>query len=176
MRKFILATLLCAAAISGAMAQGNDARKFSFATTVGTGIPLGGGPAHFSWQALGYYNLTEHWALGAGTGLSFYEKALIPVFGDVRYRIGRERRFTPYAEAAAGYSFAPDSNANGGVFINPSVGVRYRLNERLGLQLAAGLEIQGLERLRTHSDNYFHKEFAEELSHNMISVRFGLSF
>jgi len=55
---------------------------------------------------LGYYNLTEKWSLGAGTGLSFYEKMLIPLYGDVRFQIGRERKFTSYLEFAAGYSFA----------------------------------------------------------------------
>ena len=47
---------------------------------------------------------------------------------------------------------------------------------KIKLQLAIGYELQKLERLKTQTDNYFHKEFAEKLSHNMISVKFGLCF
>ena len=101
---------------------------------------------------------------------------LIPVFCDVRYQIGRERLFTPYVELAAGYSFAPVSTANGGLFVNPSLGVQCRLKNRLKLQLAVGYELQKLERLRTSSDTYFNKAFAEKLSHNSLSIRFGVLF
>lgn len=128
------------------------------------------------WQFVGYYNPTARWSVGVGTGLSFYEKMLVPLFGDVKYQIGRERMFTPYVEMAGGYSFAPSAKANGGVFLNPSVGVQYRINGRLKLRLAAGWEMQRLERLREQTDSYFHKEFAEKLNHSLISLRLGLVF
>ena len=176
MKRTILIILASLATIA-ASAQSKDENKFTFATTIGTGVSLGGIPkTPIMWQVLGYYRLTDRWAVGAGTGLSFYEKMLIPVFGDVRYQIGRERLFTPYIELAAGYSFAPASTANGGVFINPSFGVQCRLKARLKLQLAVGYELQKLERLRTSSDAYFNKVFAERLSHNSLSIRLGVLF
>lgn len=48
-----------------------------------------------------------------GTGLSIYEKALIPLFANVKFAITKPRKFTPYIECGVGYSFAPDKNANG---------------------------------------------------------------
>ncbi len=176
MKRTILTIFASLAAIA-VSAQGKGENKFVFATAFGTGVSLGGIPnTPITWQVLGYYNLTDRWAVGAGTGLSFYEKMLIPVFGDVRYQIGRERLFTPYVELAAGYSFAPARAANGGLFLNPSVGVQFPLKNRLKLQLALGYELQKLERLRTSSDAYFNKAFAEKLNHNSLSIRLGVLF
>ncbi len=176
MKRFIFVILLCITVIS-AKAQSIGENKISFATAIGTGLSIGK-PSFtpFTWQVLGYYNLTDRWSVGAGTGLSFYEKMLIPVYGDVKFQIGRERKFTPYIEFAAGYSFASSGNANGGFFMNPSIGVQYPMKNKMKLQLAAGYELQKLERLKMQTDSYFHKEFTEKLSHNMISIKLGLSF
>ena len=176
MNRFIFIILLSITFIS-VKAQNNSENKISFATTIGTGISMSI-PTYtpFTWQVLGYYNFTEKWSLGAGTGMSFYEKMLIPVYGEIKYQIGRERKLTPYTEFATGYSFAPSSNANGGYFMNPSVGIQYPLKNKMKLQLAIGYELQKFERLKMQTDNYFHKEFEEQLSHHSISVKLGMSF
>ena len=173
MNRFIIIIILNITFIS-VKAQNN---KISFATTIGTGISMST-PSYspFTWQSIGYYNLTERWFVGVGTGLSFYEKMLIPVYGDIKYQIGREHKFTPFAEFAAGYSFAPSSNANGGFFMNPSVGILYPLKNKMKLQFAIGYELQKLEQLKKQADSYFHKEFEEQLTHNSISVRLGVFF
>lgn len=180
MKQAIFIILLCITAANGINAQNNNANntgKISFATTVGTGFSVNKpSSTPFTWQFLGYYKPAAKWSVGMGTGISSYEKILIPVYGDVKYQIGRKRTLTPYVECAAGYSFAPSGKANGGLFLNPSVGVQFPLKNRLKLQLAIGYELQKLERLNTQTDNYFHKEFAERLNHSMISLRFGLAF
>ena len=176
MKRFLFIILLSIVVIS-VKAQTGSENKISYATTVGTGISMSTpSSTPFTWQVLGYYNLTKKWSLGAGTGLSFYEKMLIPLYGDVRFQIGRERKFTPYLEFAIGYSFAPSSDANGGFFMNPSIGIQYPLKNRMKLQLAIGYELQELERLKKQTDSYFHKEFAEQLSHHSISIRLGVFF
>lgn len=176
MKRLIFIILLCIA-VSGAKAQNNGESKIAFATTIGTGLSMYE-PSYipFTWQVLGYYSLTERWSVGAGTGLSFYEKMLVPVYGDVRFQIGRERKFTPYLEYAAGYAFAPSGSGNGGFFMNPSIGIQYPLKNKMKLQLALGYELQELQRLKKHIDNYFEKEFEEQLSHHSISVKLGLRF
>lgn len=125
---------------------------------------------------LGYYNFTDRWAIGMGAGLSFYEEMLIPVFADVRFQIGRTRKFTPFAELGIGYSIAPESDVNGCFYLNPSIGVLYPLKNKLKLQLAIGYELQELERLKTQTDQYFQKQFAEELSHHSVSIKLGFKF
>ncbi len=175
--KRLIFVLLFIHAIIMVKAQTTNENKISFATTVGTGLDMSKpSSTPFTWQVLGYYKLSGKWSVGAGTGLSFYEKMLIPVYGDLRFQIGRKRKFTPYAELGIGYSFATASNTNGGLFMNPSIGLQYPLKDKMKLQLAIGYELQKLERLKRHTDNYFYKEFAEKLSHNMISVKLGLCF
>ncbi|GAB6122174.1 hypothetical protein [Dysgonomonas termitidis] len=176
--KRIIFILLLSIIVISVKAQTNGESKIAFATTIGTGLPMMSTPSStpFAWQVLGYYNLTERWSVGVGTGLSFYQKMLVPVYGDVRFQIGRERKFTPYAECAAGYSFAPSGNANGGFFMNPSIGIQYPLKNKMKLQLAIGYELQELARLKKHSDSYFLKEFEEQLSHHSISFKVGLKF
>lgn len=175
MKKIILTVATLWIAIAGVNAQTAD--RFSFATTIGTGLPMSS-PAStpIAWQALGYYNLTDRWAVGVGTGLSFYEKTLIPIYGDVKFRIGRQRKITPYLELAAGYSFAPSAEAAGGCVINPSVGIQYPLKNRMKLQLAVGYEFQDMKRLKKQADSYFSKEFEERLRHQSISVKLGVCF
>lgn len=175
--KRIFFSILLSITVLGVKAQNIFVEKISFATTVGTGLSMSTpSSTPFTWQVLGYYNLSDRWAFGVGTGLSFYEKMLIPMFGDVRFQIGRERKITPIAEFAMGYSFASSSSANGGFFMNPSIGIQYPLKNKMKLQLALGYELQELERLKKQTDSYFHKEFAEELSHHTISAKLGLRF
>lgn len=176
MKRLIFIILLCIA-VSSVKAQTNGESRISFATTIGTGLSMSTpSSTPFTWQVLGYYKLTNRWSAGAGTGLFFYEKMLIPVYGDIRFQIGRERKFTPYVECAAGYSFAPSDNANGGFFMNPSIGIQYPLKNKMKLQLAVGYELQELERLKKQTDSYFYKEFEEKLSHHTISIKLGLCF
>ncbi len=176
MKRFLSIILLCIA-VGSAKAQTHSENKFAYASFVGTGISVNTPSSiPFTWQILGYYNLADRWSVGAGTGLSFYEKMLIPVYGDIRFQIGRERKPTPYAEFGVGYSFAPASDTNGGFFMNPSIGLQYPLQNKMKLQLAVGYELQELERLKKQTDSYFHKEFEEKLSHHTISIKLGLRF
>lgn len=175
--KRIIFIILLSITVLGARAQNIFSEKISFATTFGTEIPMNTpSTTPFTWQVLGYYKLTDRWSVGAGTGLSFYEKMLVPVFGDVKFQIGRERKFTPFVEFAMGYSFATSGNANGGAFVNPSIGVQYPLKNKMKLQLAVGYTGQEFERRKEQTDSYFHKEFAEKLCYNSISFRLGLCF
>lgn len=177
MKKILFMAFACLAIFTAHAQTDNKECKISFATTIGTGLSISTpSSTPITWQALGYYNLTERWSVGVGTGLSFYEKMLIPVFGDIRFQIGRTRKFTPYAELGMGYSFAPQSDVNGGFFMNPSFGIQYPLKNKMRLQLAIGYELQELERLKTQIDSYFSKEFVEQLSHHSISVKLGLKF
>ncbi len=177
MKRIFFLVLLCITVVSMKAQYSNQKSKLSFTTTIGTELPVSTpSTTPFTWQLLGYCNLTERWAVGIGTGLSFYEKMLVPVYGDVKFQIGRERKFTPFVELAMGYSFAPSSDANGGYILNPSVGVQYPLTNKMKLQLSIGYTEQEFERRKKHTDNYFHKEFTEKFYYNSISFRIGLQF
>ena len=88
----------------------------------------------------------------------------------------RPRRFTPYAGCAAGYAFAPRRDANGGLLLNPELGVQYALRCGVHLFFAAGYELQRLERLRKYEGCWFSAEFAEQLSHGTLLLKVGVLF
>lgn len=161
----------------GIVANAQEVKRFSFATTIGTGIDMSKpSSTPFVWQVTGHYNLNSRFAVGVGTGLAFYEKMLIPLFADAKFLIIKPKRFTPFLQCGVGYSFAPDKHANGGFYLNPSVGMQYTLPKDRKLFLALGYESQKLERLKTYKDSFLAIEFAEELRHNLISVKVGFIF
>lgn len=150
---------------------------FSWETTLGTAVALDR-PAStpLLWQVSGYYNLSRRWAVGAGTGISVYEKALLPLSGSLRFRMTRPRKITPYLNCGAGYSFALASCTNGGMLLNPAIGAEIALRGKLKLLLNAGYEFQELERLKGYSDDHFSVEFRERLNHHSIVLRAGVLF
>ena len=160
MKKIILLIIVCCAT---AIATAQQTERFTFATSVGTGIDMNE-PATtpFAWQALGYYAINKRLSVGIGTGLSIYEKTLIPLFADAKLLIIKPRKFTPYIECGVGYSFAPDKNANGGFYLNPSVGVEYSICKSKKLFLTLGYESQKLGQLKTQKQSLFTAEFAEK--------------
>lgn len=175
MKKIFLTLIVLFAVIAGVKAQ--DTNRFSFATTIGTGIPMSTpSSTPFEWQVLGYYNFNGRFSAGIGTGISVYEKVLIPLFADVKFNITKPRKFTPYLECGAGYSFAPDKNANGGIYLNPAVGIQWAVCPKMKLLLAVDYEMQKHERLKNYNNQYFEAEFKEQLSHNAISIKIGVLF
>lgn len=175
MKKIIL--LIIIASFSVELATAQQTEHFTFATSVGTGIDMTDpSSTPFTWQVLGYYAISKRFSVGIGAGLSIYEKALIPVFADAKYLIVKSKKFTPFIESGVGYGFAPDKNANGGFYLNPSVGVEYLICESKKLFLALGYESQKLERLKTQKQSLFTAEYAEKLSHNLISIKIGFMF
>ena len=128
------------------------------------------------WRVTGHYNVSRRFSVGAGTGVSCYEKTLVPLFADAKFLLMRRRSFTPYAGCAAGYAFAPRRDANGGLLLNPELGVQYALRCGVHLFFAAGYELQRLERLRKYEGRWFSAEFAEQLSHGTLLLKVGVLF
>ena len=174
MKKIIL--ILLSVLIASAM-KGQISNRFTYITTIGTGIPMNEpSSTPFTWQVSGHYKLTERFSAGIGTGLSFYEKALIPVFADIRYQLAAAQRWVPYLQCSMGYSFAPDKDVNGGYFFNSTIGIQYAIHDKTKLLLGIGYEIQNLERLKKHESNEYATEFQEKLHHNSISIKLGILF
>lgn len=175
MRKIIFALLVAILTTIGTKAQ--QSQQLTFSTTIGTGIPMNSpGSVPFSWQVTGHYTIHERFSIGIGTGLSLYEKTIIPLFADAKFTLIKPRKFTPYVECAAGYGFAPGKSANGGIFLNPSVGIQHRVFGNKQLFLAIGYELQKLERLKKQEQSLFIAEFAEKLNHSSISMKIGFVF
>ena len=171
------AVFLLAAALAAVTASGQSESRFAYSTALGVGIALNE-PAStpFVWRAAGYYKISARFWTGAGTGISRYEKTLIPLYAEARLLLLRPRRFTPYAGCAAGYAFAPQKEAKGGFLLSPAVGVQYALRGGRRIFVAAGYELQKLERLRRYDGPYFSAQFAEKLSHGSLLLQIGFQF
>lgn len=165
--------LLCLSAVAQ-----NERQLFSYSAEAGAGIPFStpkASPALI--RLVAYYNLGCRWELGAGTGVTLVDKtALVPLFGEVRFGLTRQHKFTPYLACAVGHSFAPATGVDGGFLLSRAVGVKWKLKPRLRVQLAVGYESQRLARLRSYSDAYFNYGFREELVHHSLTIRAGVTF
>lgn len=172
MKKIIFILLLF---LANPIVKGQIADRFTYMTTIGTGISMDTPSiTPFAWQVAGHYKLSERFSAGIGTGLSVYEKALIPLFADARFQLTKPRRFVPYLQCGIGYAFAPGEDANGGFFFHPSVGVQYKTRGKTTLLLSIGYEIQNLERLKKYENSHYAAEFREKLHHNLISIKLGV--
>lgn len=176
MKQFILLfALLSAFAIS--ISGQTDDKRFSYTTTIGTGIAMSQPSCTpFTWQIMSHYHINQRFAIGAGTGLSVYEKALIPLYASAQYFITKPKTLNTYIECNIGGSFATTHTANGGFYPSPSIGLQFNIAYKLKMNCALGYELQELEQLRKHTDQYFHTEFKEELSHHSITFKVGLTY
>ena len=173
MKNVILAILiLCGSAVH---AQGD--RCISLTTIIGTGFDLNK-PSYtpFIGQIIGNYNFNERFSVGVGAGISLYEKPLIPVFADAKVNVCQPRKFTPFIRCCTGYGFAVSDDANGGIYINPAIGISCVVNKRMKLLVQMGYDIQKLERLKGYENNIISAEFVEKLNHNIISLKVGIEF
>lgn len=97
-----------------------------------------------AFEAIGGYQITPNFFAGVGVGGQYFHQGEgaweVPVFADLKYDI-LNRSITPFVEAQIGYSFADWE----GLYLNPQVGARFRLNEKLGLNVGAGYLVQKLK-------------------------------
>lgn len=176
MKKLLFIIALLFATSFNANGQ-TDNSRFSYTTYFGTGIPMSK-PSHtpFSWQVMSHYHINRRFAIGAGSGLSVYEKTLIPLYASVQFFLTRPKKFTPYLECNIGGVFAPAKEANGGLYLSPAFGGHLRITSKLKMNFAVGYELQKLNRLKKHTDDYFYTEFKEELSHSSFTFKIGVTY
>lgn len=127
-------------------------------------------------QAKTAYSLSRRISVGAGIGISAYEKVLFPLFGSVRINLSRPHRLIPYVEGNFGYSLPLSAHTNGGLYLSPSIGTALAFSRKFRLLFSIGYELQKLERLKTQSDAHFATAFREQLRHHTFTFRAGLRF
>jgi hypothetical protein len=112
------------------------------------GIGLNGHTTPYSTKYIGFtsvhgYQINSIFMIGGGTGVLLYNDGLmIPLFVDIRVRFPLNT-FTPYFSGEGGMLLNPsDFDSGTRMFVNPSAGVRYDLDNKLALTLSGGLWIQ----------------------------------
>lgn len=152
-------------------------KKVSYSAKIGSGIAMSS-PAitPFTLEAMAHYNLTNHWAFGAGTGYGLYDNiSAIPLYANVRYTINPKTKNNLFADCSVGHSFALGSGKNGGFYLNPEFGVQRELWHKT-FSVAIGYQLQELEREKSNSDSYVSSQFQEKLSIHSINIKLGIVF
>ena len=167
--------IILAALFTCTLASAREAGKITFSTEIGKNIGLSVPAAEaFAFQITGFYNFTGRFAAGIGTGGVFYEKGMMPVLGCMKYTLLKPGKVTPFVRCDGGYGFYLGRDGNGGVLVNPSLGVSWRINSKVALFVAAGYGLQKRERLRVFDTEQFRCQFAEKLSHSQITIKIGV--
>lgn len=173
MRTLIIIALI----FLGTTVHAQGIRCISYATTIGAGFDMSKPSCTpFIWQVIGNYNFNERLSTGVGTGISLFEKPIVPLFADVRFCICKPKKFTPFIQCAVGYGIVVSKDANGGIYLNPAAGISYSIYKRMKLFVSIGYELQKLERLKKFDSEIATIEFSEQLSHNLISMKIGVEF
>lgn len=173
MRTIIILVLI----FLGTTVHAQGIRCISYATTIGTGFDMSKPSCTpFIWQVIGNYNFNERLSTGVGTGISLFEKPIVPLFADVKFCICKPKKFTPFIQCVVGYGIVVSKDANGGIYLNPAAGISYSIYKRMKLFVSIGYELQKLERLKKFDSEIATIEFSEKLSHNLISMKIGVEF
>lgn len=133
----------------------------------------------------------NRFTVGAGAGVEFFSETYLPVVADFRYYLNRQG-VSPFFGIQGGYSFALDKpdkqyvyqtmniwpgpsgnilelKAQGGLLLNPMVGISTSLNQNLALNISVGYRMMRHRYCR--EDNYLI-----DIDYNRLSVKIGLLF
>lgn len=116
-------------------------------TEVGGALGLGDVTVDYSRTRLSLstiagYRITTHFLTGIGMGASVYNGGtLIPLYLDLRYVLN-DGKISPFLVADGGMLFNPKDFNSSGLFINGSVGVGRKLNDKVSFHVSTGLLLQ----------------------------------
>lgn len=124
----------------------------------------------------GLYNFNRHWGVGAETGITKYEKVILPVAAYGSYHFTQKKKFIPFIDVSIGYGISLAKESRGGFLMSVSMGTEYKLSDKINLLLGLGYQTQSLSRILKHSDEFALIEFREHLTHNTIGIKIGVVF
>lgn len=156
--------------------EAEDSRSFNFGeyginkgyrgfVDVGFGIPTGDGSFTITGSTShGYQIIDNYLFVGAGLGYMYMEDSALPIFADLRSDCLNFGRCSLFVDARIGYSVAWTT----GLFLDPQIGCRFALNDKLGLNFSVGVQT-----LRHGDYNYY-----EDLSSSNVcfNIRLGIDF
>lgn len=86
--------------------------------------------------------LAEKFFIGAGTGiLTDIHFAAMPLYTDFRFDFFNGKKVNPFVDLKAGYALTITHFDDSGLYLNPTVGVRIRLTERMGINIGLSFPI-----------------------------------
>ncbi len=141
MKKFLLALILSVATLQPVSAQSYR----GFADIEG-GILMGpySNDPFIGLTTSHGIQLVEKFFIGAGTGiLTNTNNEVMPIFCDLRFDWWTGKKASPFIDLKAGYTlliithsdYAIGEDLDNGLYLNPTVGCRIRLNEKIGINI-----------------------------------------
>jgi hypothetical protein len=121
------------------------------------------------------YQFNPYFSLGLGTGfrwysISGYNAVLIPIFADFRVNF-MDNKISPYFSLGLGYSLEATDGFNGvGVLLKPSIGVNFKVTEKIFMHTGIGYEMQKMK----YYDYYYNS--IGILNSGGFGFNFGVSF
>lgn len=86
--------------------------------------------------------LAEKIFIGGGTGiLTDISFAAMPLYADFRFDFFNSKKVSPFVDLKAGYALVITYFDHSGLYLNPTVGVRIRLTERMGINIGLSFPI-----------------------------------
>lgn len=131
------------------------------------------------------YRFNKYLYAGIGTGVHYYfdsDDAIIPLFADLKvYPL--TNRVSPIIGFGVGYSFnASDGFSGLGLYLNPQLGVNYKLDNNLDLSFSIGFEMQRTDLIINYSEydpywnQYTNRSVEDSKIIKAISLNLGLTF
>ena len=169
MKKTLLLLSLVIASVMNVNAQGYRG-FFEVTPSLGHGVSFDVTTAH-GWQ------FNQNWFVGAGIGAvnvletedflyEYEENISMPIFAKVRFDLLSEKVLTWFADLNVGYVACSELDAYLQLYSSLSVGMRYRLTERFGLNFGVGCSL-------VPSDYYY---YAYGSSAFKLNVKVGIDF
>lgn len=87
------------------------------------------------------YQFSPHFFLGAGMAVQYVstmEVTQVPLFGEAKFSL-LKKWVTPFVDFKAGYTVSK----NKGVYLNPTVGVRFGFSRHFGMNVSVGYSYHG---------------------------------
>ncbi len=120
--------------------------------------------------------LAQKFFIGAGSGILIdidggFGGAVMPLYADFRFDFWNGKKVSPFIDLKAGYTLEISSDDYGfignGLYLNPSVGFRIRLTERMGINIGLAYSL-----INFYESKYYNWK---ELS-STISIKAGIDF
>jgi hypothetical protein len=150
------------------------------------GVLIGSGNneknAIFSAQMVNGYQLNSRFYPGLGLGVEFYEQAVVPVFADLSYHLGRNV-LSPFVRGSLGYSFPVEdppeawgvvAKNHGGYMYAVGLGTFIRLNGQNSLSIALVYRFQSLKSVI--AQDWTDEVLNLDKQYNRMAFRIGFVF
>jgi hypothetical protein len=137
-------------------------------------------------HAIAGYRIMPQLFIGGGTGVELYSEGnLMPLFINIRTDFV-ESRVSPFFATNMGYALGWVNNADGsdwgGVFIEPSFGFRFNINQRFGINISSSIKFQRAY----YNDHYYNYSYPDNetyyydhrnpTTYRLFSFKVGFSF